>query len=295
MVDTLLVLLLAILGPDFHCPDPNPTTERNECIDDLLNRLQYVQTHFWSQGRPDGRGELYLRFGEPLSRESGQDYAQTFSIGYQRGEPAYKKENVETWTYADGRVFKLEDDGFGNFKLLNPLNIVKEARQFVDIQSQPVEYTFVYDKEKLHCDYVITTYYLLDCPDSIELALDLILTPQEDSVYFWRIAIQDREGQVVFRDESLVRLPASAVESLDSQAVRGLDPPVMCYRRSDSNSLNLNRAGSDQILAKWDKIFLPLQTFSGFTTTAIRYYRVTVEVVSLDGKRGDVKVSEVKL
>lgn len=88
--------------------DPDPSTRRNEALEEYLRRVRYVMAHFSQLGpgwRTD-RGRVYIEYGPPQRIEHVDD---------SRGEGEY-----EIWRYYDsGQVFVFYDRfGLGDYRLI---------------------------------------------------------------------------------------------------------------------------------------------------------------------------------
>jgi GWxTD domain-containing protein len=88
--------------------DPNPATEANEGLEELLKRIREATRRFSKYGRAwrTDRGRVYIRYGEPDKIERSTD-------GLNRGE-------YEVWTYLrDNRRFVFYAQfGGGQFRLV---------------------------------------------------------------------------------------------------------------------------------------------------------------------------------
>jgi GWxTD domain-containing protein len=88
--------------------DPEPTTRRNEALDEYLRRVRYVMKNFSSlnAGWRSDRGQVYIRYGAP-------DRIERTSDSRFQGE-------YEIWRYAgNGRVFVFYDMfGLGDYRLV---------------------------------------------------------------------------------------------------------------------------------------------------------------------------------
>ena len=203
MADTLFVLLLSILGSGGIPSDPNLFTEQNEAVEDLKTRLIYALD--WLSG---DQIETYVRLGAPTFIEKVEVPKDDLSQAYGRGKPKEELITEERWFYPslpEPLIFQPKKTGEYVY-LRRPQSLIQMAGS---VYSEPVSYRYDYGKDSLDFDFVVAVYELLDTPDSVEVAIDLIIPVSEiDSGYVFRVIVQDSKGRVLRRDSSFVRLPA---------------------------------------------------------------------------------------
>ena len=91
--------------------DPTPTTERNELMEEYYSRVEYANKHYghYVDGWKTDMGMVYIIFGQPSNIER-----HPFDID---------SKPYEIWTYYDANrefIF-IDQTGFGDFKLQNPI------------------------------------------------------------------------------------------------------------------------------------------------------------------------------
>ncbi len=90
--------------------DPTPNTERNEAYEDYYWRIDYANRNFksYTEGWRTDMGKVFVIYGQPLSQErrrlnDGRIY--------------------EKWVYPDKEIIFVDYNGFGDFRLYQPMNI----------------------------------------------------------------------------------------------------------------------------------------------------------------------------
>jgi GWxTD domain-containing protein len=98
--------------------DPTPTTERNELMEEYYNRVEYANKHFshYVEGWRSDMGMVYIIFGSPSNIER-----HPFDID---AKP------YEVWTYyeQDRQFTFVDQSGFGDYRLLNPIWDIQRTR-----------------------------------------------------------------------------------------------------------------------------------------------------------------------
>lgn len=91
--------------------DPTPNTERNEAYDDYYARIDFANSNFqsYTEGWRTDMGKVYVIYGPPLSTERRR---------LQDGR------YYEKWTYGDKEIIFVDYNGFGDYRLYSPRNIL---------------------------------------------------------------------------------------------------------------------------------------------------------------------------
>jgi GWxTD domain-containing protein len=100
--------------------DPTPNTSRNEAFEEYYSRVDFANKKFKSylQGWQTDMGMVYIIFGAPSTTERRQDYYNPNRI-------------YEKWTYYNSReIVFVDNNGFGDFRLLNPTTISEKYDYF---------------------------------------------------------------------------------------------------------------------------------------------------------------------
>lgn len=79
--------------------DPLPATAENERVEEHLERVAYARQHYRERERPDDRGRIYIRLGEPYKKASISRSKLDFLKGPDAPAGAYA--GNEFWMYRD--------------------------------------------------------------------------------------------------------------------------------------------------------------------------------------------------